>query len=503
MNISIFNTFDNQGGAAIAARRLCKGLIRLGQDAVMMVRNKTIRRPYIFKVSTKSPEYESEKKIFQQIQQREIDQNRTERSNTWFSLPYPGYDLSRAQIIANADIINLHWVAGFQSTETVSQLLKTGKPVVWTLHDENPYTGGCHYTAGCTKYREKCRDCLQLKDNQYQIPFHNLKNKINLWDSNLTIVTPSQWLAQCAKKSRIFKDLRVEVIPNSLETDIFKPTAKHLAKKKMGMDVQAFTLLFGAFTDYEKRKGFSKLLDAVKYCLKDQTFKRMARNGRVNILTFGPPQQDLEELDIEIRCTGYVNDDRRLATIYSASDIFVLPSLEDNLPNTMLEAMACGTPVIGFEVGGIPDMVQNGVTGYTAPSFDSKKLGALIPKLLADEAGRNRMSQNCRRLIEEKFKLQDQAENYTALFRDLLTKKTPISQTGKRKAIFPKNRKIILDKWESAVQKDFSEIYRKWALQVLVNQETQIQRLKRQIKSPLRKVRRILREIAKFISHHG
>jgi glycosyltransferase involved in cell wall biosynthesis len=504
MNISILSTFDLFGGAAIAARRLCKGLLQLKQDAVMIVKEKQSSDPYIYKMQVTPPQYEVEKRIFQNIQYAEIDRDRTERSNTRFSFPYPGYDLSHTPVIANTEIINPHWVVGFQSVETIAALLKSGKPVVWTLHDENSYTGGCHYAAGCQKYREDCSDCLQLKDNPYQIPYHVLKNKINSWEhkNDLTIVTPSQWLAACAKKSRIFKDLKIEVIPNSLETDIFKPKAKALAKKEMGLAPQSLTLLFGAATGNEKRKGFYKLMAAVKYCLQDETFKHLAKKGEIKILTFGPPQEDLEQLEIEIKSLGYVNNNEQLADIYSAADIFVLPSLEDNLPNTVLEAMACGTPVIGFQVGGMPDMIQDGITGYMAPPFDSHKLGDLILKLLFDEDKRKQMKLNCRQLIEKKFKLQDQAEGYLDLFQQLSANRKTISpsETSEDIKLDNKGGEISLRQWKSDVHRDFFDLYRKWALQLLIKRKPlKNNRFIKFIKWPLKKARRIFRLLRRIV----
>ncbi len=501
MNILIFSTFDNEGGAAIAARRLCRGLIELNQDAVMIVRNKDCNNPHIYKASCIAPQFQMEKEIFQNIQKFEIDQNRTYQSDTWFSFPYPGYDFSKIEGMANFEIINLHWVAGLQSVETISTLLQLGKPVVWTLHDENPYTGGCHYTAGCTKYREDCKDCSQLNDNRYQIPYYNLKNKLNLWNKNLTIVTPSKWLAACAKTSRAFKDLRVEVIPNSLETDIFKPKEKKIAKEKLGISPHTFTLLFGARDTKEKRKGFFKLLEAMKYCLQDNTFKNLAKKNSIKILTFGIPQKDLEKLPIKIKSIGYVNGNEKLSTIYSASDIFILPSLEDNLPNTVLESMACATPVIGFQVGGLPDMIQHGVTGYMAPCFDTQKLGELILKLLFDKDKKKQMSQNSRQLIERKFKLQDQAKNYLELFHDLLKNKEIIRKTKRKsKDILSQGGEIILNDWESHIQKDFFDVYRKWGLHTFITQNMGIGKFKRLIKFPLKKIRGMLRKVRKRIN---
>jgi glycosyltransferase involved in cell wall biosynthesis len=499
MNIAIISTFDIIGGAAIAANRLFKGLKQLKQKPVMLVRDKNSNGPDIYKIRTIAPEYNIERMIFQHIHKKEIVKNRTARSNTWFSIPYPGYDLSETPIIAKSDIINLHWVAEFQSVETIANLLKTGKPVVWTLHDENTYTGGCHYTAGCAKYQTDCRDCLQLKSNQSQVPYYNLKNKTNLWNENLTIVTPSKWLAECAKKSCVFKGLRVEVIPNSLETDIFKPKAKNLAKKEIGLEPQSIILLFGAHSSKEKRKGFNQLLKAIKCCFQDDRFKNLAKSGGIRILNFGPPQGELEELDIEIESIGYVNDNDKLSTIYSAADIFILPSLEDNLPNTMLEAMACGTPVVSFEVGGMPDVIQNGVTGYMAPCFNSEELGALILNLTFNEKKRKQMGKNCRKLIKTKFKLTDQAENYLELFEDLLKKGKTISKeenSTNSTDITPESGEIILNEWTSSVQPDFFNIYRRVVLALIDTKEQQILKQGSQLKEKNEQLLKINQQLA-------
>jgi len=473
MNIPILSTYESLGGASIAALRLCKGLLQLKQNAFMIVKQKQSRRPYVYSTNLKEPFYEVEEQIFKEIQYHEINMDRTEASNTLLSFPYPGYDLTHTPVITNSQVINLHWVAGFQSVESIAALLKLGKPIIWTLHDENPFTGGCHYTAGCKKYQTDCSDCPQLNENPYDIPNHVIKNKINLWENhnNLTIVTPSKWLATCAKKSRVFKNLRVEVIPNSLETDIFKPRVKVLAKKKMGLSPESLILLFGAATGNEKRKGFYKLMAAMKYCLQDKAFKKMAKNKQIRIFTFGPLQEDMERLRIKIKSLGYIKDNRKLASIYSAADIFVLPSLEDNLPNTVLEAMACGTPVISFKVGGIPDMIEDGISGYMASPYKSQELGNLILKLLFNENKRKHMNLNCRQLIEKNFKLQDQAEGYLNLYEQLLAdqnkktlKQSIESETTNKKS---KDRKIYLTEWKSDVHKDFFNLYRTRALKLL------------------------------------
>ncbi len=470
MKISIISTYDNYGGASIAALRLHKGLRSLNQDSAMIVRFKNTNDPDVYTVLVKNKRMSLEDEIFKSMEYLAIDKNRTDLSNTMLSLPYPGYDLSKASVIRVADIINLHWVAHFQSVESISSLLNLGKPVVWTLHDQNAFTGGCHYAAGCLKYRKDCRDCPQLKDNLYQIPFQILNNKVKHWRGNLTIVTPSRWLAKCARESKLFRGLRVETIPNSVETDELKPKDKKAAKKELRLNSEQVSLLFGALTGNEKRKGFHHMAQALRYCLQNPGFKDLAKNGGIKILTFGPPQEDLKELDIKIQAFGTISGNDKLATIYSAADLFVLPSLEDNLPNTMLESMACGTPLVSFKVGGMPDLIQNGVTGCMAPCFDSEKFGQLILDLVFNADKREQMGRNCRQTIEKNFKLKDQAAKYLELFNDLSKNRTVIyTGTNEKKQVIPfLKRKIFVDDWAPILTEGIFEIYRKSALNLLV-----------------------------------
>lgn len=497
MNIALISTFDNVGGAPIAAFRLHKGFRELNLESAMIVRFKKSDDPHVYPIVVKKPEMNIETEVFKLMEKRAVQENRTDLSNTVVSLPYPGYDLSETALIREADIINLHWMAYFQSVESIAALLKLGKPVVWTLHDQNAFTGGCHYTAGCEKYREDCRDCPQLKDNTYQVPFHVLKNKLTYWKNNLTVVTPSRWLAQCARESKLFKGSRVEVIPNSLETGIFKPKAKEEAKKGLGLDPRLITLLFGAHSGNEKRKGFRQLLDAMRFCLKDRQFRKLAKEGGIKIFTFGPPQEDLEKLDIAIQSFGYIENSDKLAVVYSAADIFVMPSLEDNLPNTMLEAMACGTPVVSFDVGGMPDMIRNGITGYLAPCFDSEKLGESILKLIFETGAREQMNRNCRDLIEKKFKLRDQARNYLDLFNDLLKNKESVPINKNTEKSIMKQGEILLDDPGPVRLEGLVDIYRQSVLELLIEWMGQ----KRKLHQQLNQIKHKLRQFAP--KNHG
>ncbi|NJN85117.1 MAG: glycosyltransferase [Leptolyngbyaceae cyanobacterium SL_7_1] len=428
MKVILISTYDVEGGAARAAHRLHQGLRQIGQDVLMLSRYKVSSDDTIGRINPLLGVGIDRLEQLQAIQDEYINANRTNLSNTLFSLPYPGFDLSQLACVQEADIINLHWVAYFQSPHTIKKLLDLGKPIVWTLHDMWAFTGGCHYSSGCTKYKDDCGSCPQLLSDPFNIAALVLKDKIeSILGENLTIVTPSRWLADCARESRLFKHNSIHVIPYGIEADVFTPLPKPDAKQQLGIDSNKITLLFGAGTGVELRKGFAELVEAVQYCLENLKFQQLVVDGLIEILCFGYPSQLLDLLAIPVRSLGVVTSDHQLRTIYSAADYFILPSLEDNLPNTMMEAMSCGTPVIAFDSGGIPDMVENGITGRLVPTKDTRKLAHAILDCVFDLTDRQRMSIACREVIGNKYSISVQAERYVSLFQKLLEPRTETS----------------------------------------------------------------------------
>ena len=423
MRILQISTYDIRGGAARATHRLHRGLRELGEDCRMLVRHKDSNDHSISCIIPKNPAEKVDEEFFfsMAIQQHYINSHRTDISNTLFSLPYPGYDLSTLPMVQAADIINLHWVANYQSPLTLHKLFALGKPVVWTLHDQWAFTGGCHYAAGCEEYRHGCAACPQLADDSFGLPEAVLKDKLRFFeDANLTIVTPSRWMAECARQSRLFKNLRVEVIPNSLETDVFSPQPKSEAKESIGISAETVTLLFGGEDSNERRKGFRELKAAIKYCLKDARFQNLVKSDKIKMICFGRSYDDLNTMSMPVVPLGYLDSDEKISAAYSGADIFILPSLEDNLPNTMLEAMSCGTPVVAFDVGGMPDAVINEVTGQLVPLGDVKEMGKALLSLIFNSEKRGVMGKKCREKIEEQYKLGIQAQRYLELYQELI-----------------------------------------------------------------------------------
>jgi len=478
MKIIQVSTYDINGGAARAAYRLHRGLREIGQDCRMLVRYKDSIDDSVFCVAPKDGEEQDEQKFLLEVvvQGQYINFHRTDISNTIFSLPYSGLDISTLQMIQNADIINLHWVARYQSLVTLNRLFSLGKPVIWTLHDQWAFTGGCHYSAGCRKYRTDCAECPQLDDDPFNLPAAILRDKVELFEgAELTIVTPSRWMAECARKSRLFRNLRIEAIPNSLETDLYKPSPKAEAKVRMGLGEDTVTLLFGGEDGNERRKGFKELMAAIQCCMKDKGFQGLSKSKKISLVCFGHPNDEIESLGIPVHRLGYLDSDEKIGHAYASADVFILPSLEDNLPNTVLEAMSCGTPVVAFDTGGIPEMVTNGVTGQIVPLGDSARMGEAVLSLIFDPEKREAMGKECRKKTEEEYVLNVQARAYLDLYEDLVKTNRmsgqvtpPVPKEKVCKTASEEERTEMSSvKLETGIGSHFSDIYEKVTFRAL------------------------------------
>jgi hypothetical protein len=275
------------------------------------------------------------------------------------------------------------------------------------------------------KYRSNCSRCPQLLDDATGLISALLQDKVHYFeDSQITIVSPSQWLADCTRESTIFRKHRVETIPNSLETDVFSPLDKKAARNKLGLHEEGLILLFGSENGNEKRKGFKELLSAMQVCMESERFARMVRDQKISVMCFGHPAKELELSGLHVIPLGFLETDDNIRNAYCAADIFILPSLEDNLPNTMLESMSCGIPVVAFNTGGMPDVIINEHTGLIVPSGDVRALGNAIVSLTFDRQKREFMSRNCRTAAIEKYSLETQARRYLQLYDDV--RQTPV-----------------------------------------------------------------------------
>jgi len=327
--------------------------------------------------------------------------------------------LHGARLVAQippCDIINLHWVVAFLDYDAFFTHVPQSTPVVWTLHDMNAMTGGCHYDLGCGRYTTQCGSCPQLGSSDDQdLAFQVWQRKRTIFSHvaprSLSIVTPSSWLAEEVKRSALLSKFCVDVIPNGIDVTEFAPRDRVAARDVLGIPQESKVVLFLADVLDNRRKGFDLLMQALPGCAK--------RVGDLLLMSVGrnaPPHNS----SIPWLHLGFVADDRLLSLMYSAADLFVISSLQDNLPNTVLEALACGIPVVGFDVGGISDMVRPGITGLLALPFDVDSLRSAIVELLEDGARRREMATNCRRIAVEEYSLELQAKRYSELYKSLL-----------------------------------------------------------------------------------
>lgn len=279
-----------------------------------------------------------------------------------------GKNISTHPVIQKVDIIHLHFTNfGFLSIQNIAQLCALGKPVVWTLHDMWAFTGGCHHSGTCENYQSKCGFCKEFM----KYPAKNdLSNR--LWEKkikafkqkNLSAITCSQWLLMRAKKSSILQHHHLAAIPNTLDTEqIFVPKHKKDAKRTLGLSENIPLILFVAVRPNAPKKGFKQFIEAVQL-LENKTSIQIGIIG--NVVDKTP----FEGLSQAITYFGHVDSPEKMANIYQASDAYVTTSLEENLPNTIMEAMACGTACVGFEVGGIPEMIDHQENGYVAKAFE-------------------------------------------------------------------------------------------------------------------------------------
>lgn len=387
-----------EGGAGIAAVRLAKGLRQQNVDvSVISFSPRLHEADYKFELNVE------QQKLYEAS--LNLDRNFTHEGSTFFSNQmYPSLTKEQVEFLRYYDVINLHWVQMFLSVEVIDYILSFGKKVIWTLHDMAPFTGGCHYSNGCVGYTNDCSNCPQLAEPKKNYPEEVLKAKIARWaDKDLTIVSPSQWLADCAKQSQVFRDKPVKVIRNGLDTNVFQPTGKAHARSFFNLPKDKKILLFTCQSHGERRKGFKELMEVAH--------KLAEERDDLHILMFGHASEETKKLPIPFTALGHINEEWKLAVGYSAADVTLLPSLEDNLPNVILESSSCATPVVAFNSGGIRDAVINNVTGIIVDRFDIDSFVESILCVLDSE----HLFYASRSFANHNFKLDNFADNYSAI----------------------------------------------------------------------------------------
>ncbi|MGF1603311.1 MAG: glycosyltransferase family 4 protein [Thermosynechococcaceae cyanobacterium] len=412
MKALIINTSDAKGGAARAAYRLHQGLQVIGVDSNMLVQVKDSDNPAVLGESAASGLSQAKVGLRLTLDQLPLKRYRGYQKTTFSPQWLPDRITAQVRQI-NPDVINLHWAnAGFMQIETLAKL---NKPIVWTLHDMWAFTGGCHYSQDCDRYTSICATCPQLgSKKEHDLSRSIWKRKAKTFKNlNLTIVTPSAWLGECTKSSSLLKNFRIECIPNGLDANLYRPIDKHFARESLRLPPDKSLILFGALkATSDKRKGFHLLQAAV------QELSDSAIGDSTELVIFGSSEpKDPPLFGFKTRYLGNFSDDLSLALIYSAADVFVLPSIQENLANTIMEALACGTPCVAFNIGGMPDMIEHQKNGYLAKPFDVHDLAKGIAYVL--ETFSINGSPHCRNKVEKEFTQEVQARHYLSLFEQV------------------------------------------------------------------------------------
>lgn len=291
-----------------------------------------------------------------------------------FTYSLLGSDVSKIEEIRKSDVIYLHWVqGGFLSLSSIRKILELNKPVVFFMHDMWSITGGCHYSFHCDKYKTRCGNCQVFSnqiDNDLSTKQFDKKQKLYSQFDNLYFVAPSLWMMKCAKDSSLARQKSVLHIPNIINEEIFKPLDKSFARKMFSLSDKGPVIAFGAMSLNSPYKGWAFMKEALK------VLKYNFNCNDITLLIFGSGFNSTIASDIpyNTRFLGYLRDEYSSALVYNAADVFVTPSLADNLPTTILESLSCSTPVVGFNVGGIPDMIRHKENGYIADYKDAKDL---------------------------------------------------------------------------------------------------------------------------------
>ena len=412
MRVLIINTSDRTGGAAVAANRLMMALINNGVKAKMLVRDKDTDSLTVVSLP-KSPmnrwRFLWERLVifcrlrFQRRHLFEVD-----IANT-------GADITRLREFQEADIIHLHWInQGMLSLSGIRQILRSGKPVVWTMHDIWPATAICHVTLGCRHFTSQCHHCRLLPGggsrNDLSTTIWQKKRRM-IENESIYFVACSHWLESEAKKSALLDGQKVTSVPNPIDTHIYKRGNKQEARQRLGLPLDKKLILFASQRVTNENKGMGYLVEACR---------QLADMPQLGVVILGGHAEEVVgQLPLEAYPLGYVNDEQRIVDVYRAADVFVLPSLSENLPNTIMEAMACGVPCVGFRVGGIPEESDPRKNGYVADYANADDLACGIRWIL-QEADYERLSEQAVHKVVHQYSQRSVASQYIEVYNQAL-----------------------------------------------------------------------------------
>ena len=402
---------DLNGGAARGAKWLHHGLIDINVESKILTNSSTGLDDW--RVTTICVNRRERLKISIRFQVEILPLKfYPNKKDQFFSPSISGYNFINHPLYQWADIIHLHWING--GFVNIKHLAKIDKPIVWTLRDMWPMTGGCHYTMGCEKFITGCGNCVQLgSQKDKDLSYYVLKRKMKYYPSNMKLVGISHWISEKARESKVFQGFDIQTIYNNVNCNDFYPINKQIARKIMGIETNKKIILVGAINIKDFYKGFAKYTEAIEGLDKDKYF--LAFFGKLD-------NKLVQSFGFEYKHFGYLHDTVSLRLLYSAADVFVAPTLMDAFGKTLSESMACGTPVVCFDSSGPKDIVDHQVNGYKAKPFDADDLRDGI-KWVLNAPNYTELVNDARKKATDVFDNKVTAMQYQKLYTEMLATK--------------------------------------------------------------------------------
>jgi len=395
---------NGNGGAARAAYRIHCGLLDAGVNSMMLVKTATDEKRNVIVASSEKQKRRNKQNYLQDYS--------VAPDSYFVPASTHGIHLQKYIELFDPDIIQLHWINNdFIRLEDLKDIKKK---IVWRFPDCWPMTGGCHYIGECTNYMYYCGKCPQLNsDNKNDLSHKIWLRKYNSFKNvDMAIVVPSIWLKNIAKKSSLFRERKIEIIPNGLDIGLFSPLDKKSARKILNLPLDKKIILFGAFLAIQdKRKGFLLFMQALQQLAEKQ-------GDEYEAIVFGADKNDLS-IDLPLRFLGILRDHLTLQMIYSAADVMVVPSMQEAFGQTVIEAMACAVPVVTFANTGTSGIIDHQQNGYLAQFGDVKDLAKGIQWVLEDDFRRKILAKNARETVLLRYDIRLVAQQYIQLYENL------------------------------------------------------------------------------------
>jgi glycosyltransferase involved in cell wall biosynthesis len=415
MKVAFLSVEDDGSGSTRAAYRLHCCLRQVGIQSQMLVQSKHRDDKTVIGLPAKTGVgkiVSGSRGILDRLPLKLYGQ----RERTSFSPQWLPEKIGAKVAQLDPDLISLQWInLGYLQIET---LAKFKKPIVWTLRDMWAFTGGCHYNGDCERYTKACGSCPQLHSQRDRdLSRWIWQRKAKAWaELDLTIVALSSWLGDCAAASSLFSHRRIEVIPNGIDTQTYRPIDRPTARALLNLPQDKRLILFGAVNAAsDQRKGFHLLQPAL------QSLRQRLPSDDVELVVFGASKpENPPDLGFAIRYLGTLNDDLSLALLYSAADVFIAPSVQENLANTVLEALACGLPCVAFKIGGMPDLIEHQRNGYLAQPYQIEDLAQGMLWILENAERYHKLSNAARQKIATEFTMEATGTKYLSLFTELV-----------------------------------------------------------------------------------